>query len=223
MRTLNIDKFVLNSKRSSREELVKTLHRKGIKDEKVLAAIQYLPRELFVLPSLESRAYEDTALPIDEQQTISQPYTVAYMTELLNVQEGDKILEIGTGSGYQSALLYLLGANVYSIERISALYEQCKALFYSLDMNVKLRLGDGSLGWTEKAPFDSIIVTAGAPELPNKLISQLKIGGRLVVPVGVKHNQDMHLVIRQDEEHYSVEQFDKFTFVPLIGKNGWSN
>ena len=223
MRTLNIDKHILNRRRSSRQELVRTLKAKGIKDEQVLAAIYYLPRELFVLPAMESRAYEDTALPIDKQQTISQPYTVAYMTELLDVKEGDKILEIGTGSGYQAALLYLLGADVYSVERIPELYENCKVILSQLGAKVNLRLGDGSLGWNEKAPFDSIIVTAAAPEIPNKLILQLKTGGKMVVPVGDRHSQDMFRIIRQDEEHYVSEQFEKFTFVPLIGANGWAN
>ena len=223
MRTLNIDKHILNRRRSSREELVKVLKSKGIKDEKVLSAIYSLPRELFVIPSLENRAYEDTALPIEKQQTISQPFTVAYMTELLEVKEGDKVLEIGTGSGYQAALLYLLGANVYSVERIPELYENCKVVLSSLGAEVNLRLGDGSLGWSEKAPFDSIIVTAAAPDIPNKLILQLKIGGKMVVPVGDKHTQDMIRIIREDEEHYSSEQFEKFTFVPLIGKNGWDS
>jgi len=143
------------------------------------------------------------------------------MTELLNVQEGDKILEIGTGSGYQAALLFLMGAKVYSVERIENLYRSCKSLFKKLGIDVKLRLGDGTLGWPEYKPYDGIIVTAAAPQLPNKLILQLKPGGRMVIPIGGKSVQDMYLVSRQDEEHYTSEKLDKFKFVPLIGRNGW--
>ena len=221
MRKINIDRFVFNQKRHEREDLVRSLRRKGIKDERVLKAMAFLPRELFVLPSLTNRAYEDNALPIEEKQTISQPFTVAYMTELLNAQEGDKILEIGTGSGYQAALLYLMGAKVYSVERIENLYRSCKSLFKKLGIDVKLRLGDGTLGWPDYKPYDGIIVTAAAPQLPNKLILQLKPGGRMVIPIGGKSVQDMYLVSRQDEEHYTSEKLDKFKFVPLIGRNGW--
>ncbi len=223
MRTLDIDNFTLNQMRNQREGLVSSLRRKGINDEKVLSAMMYLPRELFVLPSLTNRAYEDSALPIEEKQTISQPYTVAYMTELLAVKEGDKILEIGTGSGYQAALLYLLGATVFSVERIRSLYEYCRSLFSKLGASINLKLGDGSLGWSANAPYDSIIVTAAAPELPNKLILQLKIGGKMVIPIGNKSAQDMFIVVREDDEHYSSERLDKFKDVPLIGKNGWES
>jgi len=219
---INIDSHKLSRMRTARESLVKTIRGKGIKDERVLEAVRFLPRELFISNSLLHRAYEDTALPIEDNQTISQPYTVAYMTELLQVNEGDKILEIGTGSGYQSTLLYLLGANVYSVERIRSLYDNCKAMFAELGVKANLRIGDGSLGWSEKAPFDSIIITAAAPEIPTKLILQLKIGGRMVVPVGDKRYQDMYLVTRFDEEQYNSEKLDSFKFVPLIGRNGWT-
>ena len=221
MRHLNIDNFTLNKMRSNRESLVKTLEQKNIKDKNVLDAIRYLPRELFVIQTFYERAYEDTALPIDEGQTISQPYTVAYMTELLNIREGDKILEIGTGSGYQAALLYLLGADVYSVERISELYKNVKNIFKQLGVNIHLRLGDGSLGWSEYAPYDSIIVTAAAPEIPNKIVAQLKIGGRLVIPIGNKISQDMFLIERVDDEHFTEKKLDKFKFVPLIGRQAW--
>jgi protein-L-isoaspartate(D-aspartate) O-methyltransferase len=223
MRNLNIDNFTFNQMRNQREELIASLHRKGIKDEKVLTAMLYLPREIFVLPSLSNRAYENSALPIKDKQTISQPYTVAYMTEFLNVHEGDKILEIGTGSGYQAVLLYLLGASVFSVERIRNLYEYCRSLFSELGAAVNSKFGDGSLGWSSNAPYDSIIVTAAAPEIPNKLILQLKVGGKMIIPIGDKNVQDMYVIVREDEEHYSSEQLDKFKFVPLIGKNGWEN
>ena len=221
MRTLNIDNSIINQRRSEREFLIDSLKAKGINDDNVLEVMRYLPRELFVIPSFYERAYEDSALPIDARQTISQPYTVAYMSELLNISSGDRVLEIGTGSGYQAAILYLLGASVYSVERIQSLYEQCKGLFAKLNANINLRYADGSLGWSSSAPYDSIIVTAATPEVPNTLIMQLKIGGKMVVPIGDKRSQDMFLIVREDEKNYSSKQLDKFKFVPLIGKNGW--
>jgi len=208
--------------RASREALVKAIKEKGIKDEAVLNAIGFLPRELFISNTLLNRAYEDSALPIEDNQTISQPYTVAYMTELLEIKQGDRILEIGTGSGYQAAILFLLGADVFSVERIPSLYNNCKQLFAMMNISVALRLGDGSLGWSDKSPFDSIIVTAAAPEIPTRLIMQLKQDGKMVVPVGDKKSQDMYLVTRYDEDHYNAEKLDAFKFVPLIGINGWT-
>ncbi len=223
MRTLNIDNFAFNQMRTQREALIASLRQKGIKNENVLSAMNYLPRELFVLPTFINRAYEDSALPIEDKQTISQPYTVAYMTELLDINEGERVLEIGTGSGYQAALLYLLGASVYSVERVQNLYEHCRSLFSQLGATINLKFGDGSLGWSSNAPYDSIIITAAAPNVPNKLIMQLKIGGKMILPIGGKNAQDMFVIIREDEEHYSSQQLDKFKFVPLIGKNGWEN
>lgn len=205
-----------------RLKLVKSLQRKGIKDENVLNAMYELPRELFVDPAFINRAYEDSALPLSNKQTISQPYTVAYMTSLLNVREGEKILEIGTGSGYQAALLNLMGAEVYSIERISGLQKRAKEIFNILEMEIKMNVGDGTIGWKEFAPYSGIIITAGAPHIPNQLRSQLEINGRMVVPVGDKESQSMYLIIRTSEKKYSTEKRHKFKFVPLIGKDGWS-
>ncbi len=205
-----------------RLQLVKSLQRKGIRDEKVLRAMSELPRELFVSPAFFHRAYEDSALPLSDRQTISQPYTVAYMTSLLNVRKGDKILEIGTGSGYQAALLNLMGADVYSVERIAGLQKQAMKIFDMLEMNITLNVGDGTIGWEEFAPYDGIIITAGAPHIPNQLRGQLNINGRMVVPVGNKESQSMYVIIRISNKEYSTEKRHKFKFVPLIGKDGWS-
>lgn len=220
---LNIDTITFNQQKAQRLNLARQLEQKGISDNRVLDAIRYLPRELFVPSELKHRAYEDNALPINENQTISQPYTVAYMTSLLNIKNSDKVLEIGTGSGYQAAIIYLLGGTVFSVERLAPLYNQSKELFRRLNVRVNLRLGDGSLGWRETAPYDSIIVTAASPQIPSQLIQQLKINGRLVVPVGMKSHQDMYLIIRSSENEYLERKLDSFKFVPLIGKEGWDN
>lgn len=220
---LNIDTTTFNLQKAQRLNLAKLLEQKGISDNRVLDAIRHLPRELFVPSELKHRAYEDNALPIDENQTISQPYTVAYMTSLLNINKNDKVLEIGTGSGYQAAIIYLLGATVFSVERLTTLYNQSKELFKRLNIRANLRLGDGSLGWRENAPYDSIIVTAASPRIPSHLIQQLKINGRLVAPIGIKSHQDMYLIIRSSENEYLEQKLDAFKFVPLIGKEGWEN
>ncbi len=206
---------------AKRMQLIKSLQSKGIKDEKVLKAMAKLPRELFVAPAYFDRAYEDSALPLSDGQTISQPYTVAYMTSLLNVRKGDRILEIGTGSGYQAALLNLMGADVYSIERIAGLQNRAKKIFEMLEMEITLTVGDGTIGWEEFAPYDGIIITAGAPRIPDKLRGQLDINGRMVVPVGNKELQNMYVIIRISEREFSTEKRHKFKFVPLIGKDGW--
>ncbi|MGF1669600.1 MAG: protein-L-isoaspartate(D-aspartate) O-methyltransferase, partial [Balneolaceae bacterium] len=176
---------------SRRKRLVDSLRDKGIKDESVLQAINKVPRHLFVDTALENRAYEDNALPIGMNQTISQPYTVAAQTELLKVNKGDKILEIGTGSGYQAAILCEMGASVYSVERHRELYERAMDILKMLGYTVQLKLGDGTKGWSAYAPYDGIIVTAGAPVVPDDLIEQLSIGGRLVIPVGSEYSQKM--------------------------------
>jgi protein-L-isoaspartate(D-aspartate) O-methyltransferase len=178
-----------------RAKLVSQLEQKGIKDQTVLSAINAIPRHIFVDTALENRAYEDTALPIGQGQTISQPYTVAAQTELLDVKKGDKILEIGTGSGYQAAILCQMGAEVYSVERHEKLYLNAKHILQELGYRPHLKLGDGTLGWGAYAPYDAIVVTAGAPVVPDDLVKQLKVGGRLVVPVGNQESQVMVSVL----------------------------
>lgn len=211
-----------NRKHSKRRnQLVKKLEEKGIKDRNLLQAINAIPRHIFIDTALENRAYEDTALPIGQGQTISQPYTVAAQTELLEVKKGDKILEIGTGSGYQSAILCHMGADVYSVERHEKLYLNAKKNLQELGYRPQLKLGDGTLGWSAYAPYDGIVVTAGAPIVPEDLVKQLNVGGRLVVPVGDQLSQVMVRITRVSEDEYKEEQFRHFKFVPLIGEKGW--
>lgn len=204
-----------------RKRLCLLLAEKGIKSNKVLDAINDVPRHFFFERSFEDKAYLDQAFPIGEGQTISQPYTVAFQTQLLDIQKGDKVLEIGTGSGYQAAILEKLGAEVHTIERHEPLYRQAIQLFKKLGLTIKCYWGDGSLGLPKKAPFDKIIVTAAAPEWASSLQSQLKIGGKLVIPMGNKTVQKMVLIYRDDEHNYSRKEFGDFKFVPLLGKNGW--
>lgn len=204
-----------------RKQLVEQLRGRGIQDENVLQAIGKVPRHRFVETALEDRAYKDTALPIEKGQTISQPYTVAYQTELLQVQDEDKVLEIGTGSGYQAAVLCEMGAKVYSVERIKHLYERSRNILEKLGYRVELKCDDGTVGWSAYAPYNAIIVTAAAPEIPVKLKQQLEVGGRLVVPVGDTGRQIMVRITRTDEERYETERFNAFKFVPLIGEEGW--
>jgi len=202
-------------------KLVKTIEEKGIKDQKVLQAVQSVPRHIFVDTAFENRAYEDSALPIGNGQTISQPYTVAAQTELLEVEKGDKILEIGTGSGYQAAILCQMGAEVYSVERHEKLYLNAKEILQELGYRPHLKLGDGTLGWSAYAPYDGIVVTAGAPVVPEDLKQQLKVGGKLVVPVGDQKSQLMIRITRTDEDEFKEERLSRFKFVPLIGEKGW--
>jgi protein-L-isoaspartate(D-aspartate) O-methyltransferase len=209
--------------KEQRRALVELLRRKGIDDERVLKAMNELPRERFINPSFYNRAYDDNALPIDCNQTISQPYTVAFMTSLLKVKEGDKILEIGTGSGYQACLLYLMGARVFTIERILELYEQSNSIFHDFGYNINIRFGDGTLGWKAFAPFDGIIITAASPKVPVILKEQLAVKGKMVVPVGGKNSQTMFIVERIGEKEYKEYKTDQFKFVPLIGKEGWES
>ncbi|WP_395047390.1 protein-L-isoaspartate(D-aspartate) O-methyltransferase [Flavobacterium sp.] len=199
-----------------RNQLVNVLQQKGITNKSVLEAISKIPRHLFLNSSFEDYAYQDKAFPIGAGQTISQPYTVAFQTELLEVKKGDKVLEIGTGSGYQTAVLCTVGAVVYSVERQNELFKKTSLLLPKLGIRAKhLSFGDGYKGLPNHAPFDSIIVTAGAPEIPKALMSQLKIGGKLVIPVGEKI-QVMTLIIRKDETQFEKHEFGDFKFVPLL-------
>ena len=199
-----------------RKQLVATLTAKGIKNVAVLNAIGSIPRHLFIDSSFLDHAYQDKAFPIGASQTISQPYTVAFQSELLEVKSGDKILEIGTGSGYQTAVLCLLGAQVYSIERQLELFKKTSQFLPKIGYVAKrLIFGDGYKGLKEEAPFDSIIVTAGAPFVPKPLLSQLKIGGRLVIPVGDK-DQIMTLYIRKGPKEFEKHELGNFKFVPLL-------
>lgn len=205
-----------NKHQGLRNQLVKQLEDKGITDKNVLLAISKIPRHLFLDSSFENFAYQDKAFPIGSDQTISQPYTVAFQTQLLEIKKGDKILEIGTGSGYQTAVLCIMGAIVYSIERQNKLFKNTLRELPKLGYNPKkLIFGDGYKGLPESAPFDSIIVTAGAPFIPQPLMAQLKIGGRLVIPVGEKE-QIMTLLIRKNETQFEKHEFGDFRFVPLL-------
>lgn len=202
-----------------RERLVEELREKDIDDERVLSAIGNVPRHLFVEQAFKHRAYEDEALPIGLKQTISQPFTVAYQTMLLNLEKGQTVLEIGTGSGYQAAVLCEMGAKLYTIERHEALYRRAKKILSSLKYHLVSKCGDGTLGWPAFAPFDKILVTAGALGIPEDVLKQLKDpGGQLVIPVGGKDGQVMKRITRTGPETYEEESLKTFRFVPLIGE-----
>lgn len=210
-----------------RRSLVDHLRTNGISDERVLSAISAVPRHRFVEAALRARAYEDEALPIGMNQTISQPFTVAYQTMLLDPQEGDRILEIGTGSGYQAAVLSEMGARVFSIERHRALLDRTRGILKSLNYRVVLKHGDGTLGWPAFAPYDGIVVTAGASDVPDSLLKQLRIegedgkaAGRLIIPIGDASGQKMNRFRRVGESEYEREESHVFRFVPLVGKEG---
>ncbi len=199
-----------------RNQLAKLLEEKGITDKNVLEAIKTIPRHLFIDSGFEAFAYQDKAFQIAAGQTISQPYTVAFQSQLLEVKKGDKILEIGTGSGYQTAVLCLMGAVVYSIERQNKLFKDTSRFLPKLGIiPKKLIFGDGYKGLPEEAPFDGIIVTAGAPFIPQPLMAQLKIGGKLVIPLG-EENQIMTMLIRKNETQFEKQEFGEFRFVPLL-------
>ena len=199
-----------------RNQLVTVLEQKGITDKNVLEAIKKIPRHLFLNSSFEDYAYQDKAFPIGAGQTISQPYTVAFQSQLLEIKKDDKVLEIGTGSGYQTAVLYMMGAKVYSVERQNELFKTTSLLLPKLGIRPKhLSFGDGYKGLPNYGPFDSIIVTAGAPLIPKPLMAQLKIGGRLVIPVGDQH-QIMTMLIRKNETQFEKHEFGEFRFVPLL-------
>jgi protein-L-isoaspartate(D-aspartate) O-methyltransferase len=206
--------------RGLRNNLVKKLRLKGILDEQVLAAIQKVPRHAFFDNALLSHAYEDKAFPIGEGQTISQPYTVAFQTEKLSIKPGDKVLEIGTGSGYQATILLEMGAKVYTIEFQKKLYERTKEFLPQLGYKPFFFFGDGSKGIPAKAPYDKIIVTAGAPVVPTALVDQLAEGGILIIPVGDREKQIMLKITKQNGKLVK-QEFENFAFVPLLGEQGW--
>jgi protein-L-isoaspartate(D-aspartate) O-methyltransferase len=204
-----------------RQALVDSLRGRGVYSGRVLAAMATVPREEFVPPALVMRAYEDSALPIDNRQTISQPYTVAIMTQALELDEPSSILEIGTGSGYQAAVLAAMGHQVVSIERHAALSQNARTALNRTGYVVTCRVGDGTIGYRQGGPYDGIIVTAGAPDVPELLARQLRIGGRMVIPVGSMTEQALYRVIRTGEENWKAESLGKAKFVPLIGRSGW--
>jgi protein-L-isoaspartate(D-aspartate) O-methyltransferase len=201
-----------------RNKLVESIKEKGIKDENVLKAIQKIPRHFFLDTTFAEIAYQDKPFPIGLGQTISQPYTVAFQSELLQVKKDEKILEIGTGSGYQACVLAELGARVYSIERHKPLFIKARALLNEMGYFAKLFYGDGYKGLPAYAPFDKIIVTAGAPELPTSLLEQLKTGGFMIIPVGAGSNQIMTKIVKLTEKDYEKYEYGNFRFVPMLGK-----
>ncbi len=215
-----IDRYVKQRKRMVDSQI----RARGIRDVRVLAAMEKVPRHLFVNEAMREQAYNDSPLPIDGGQTISQPYIVALMTEAMELTGKEKVLEIGTGSGYQTAILAELAEHVFSIDRVAALASAARRLLESLNYyNVAVRVGDGTYGWREEAPFDAIIVTAGAPNIPRTFVEQLSIGGRLVIPVGSRHSQSLIKMNRLSDDPNDVRKEDLggCRFVDLIGEYGW--
>ena len=201
-----------------RKKLTETVKNKGITDEKVLDAIEKIPRHFFLDSAFDEVAYEDKAFPIAEGQTISQPYTVAYQTQLLEVKPFDKVLEIGTGSAYQASVLAELGVQVYTIERQKKIFEANKKFdFIKKYPNIKFFYGDGYEGLPTFAPFDKVLITAAAPEIPQKLVTQMKVGGMMVIPVGSGDVQIMKRLIKQQDGSLKEEVYDRFSFVPMLG------
>jgi protein-L-isoaspartate(D-aspartate) O-methyltransferase len=199
---------------------------RGVSDQRVLTAMEKIPRHLFVDEGLIDQAYNDNPLPIESRQTISQPYIVALMSEAMALTGREKVLEIGTGSGYQTAILAELAERVFSIERIAALATGARRVLDALnDYNVAIRVGDGTYGWREESPFEAIMVTAGAPRIPKLLIEQLAVGGRLVLPVGSRNSQALLKLTRMSEDPEDLKQEDLggCRFVDLIGEHGWGN
>ena len=205
-----------------RDEMVRTqIEGRGVTDPKVLFALRKVPRHLFVSEAMRDQAYGDFPLPIGEQQTISQPYIVAEMTQALQPNEEDRILEIGTGSGYQAAVLAEIVFRVYTIERIHALLVKTRKLFDKLQYhNIVTKYSDGTKGWEDESPFDGIIVTAGSPEIPNTLVSQLAVGGRMVIPVGDRYSQEL-IKLYKDERGIHKTNLGGCRFVRLVGEHGW--
>lgn len=217
---LRSDKKIAKLQRAMVEDQLKI---RGIADERVLAAMEKVPRHLFLPAELQPHAYEDCPLPIGEGQTISQPYIVALMTELLQVEPGDKVLEVGTGSGYQAAILTEIGAEVYTIEYIESLMEKAKERTEKAGYaGIHFLAGDGTIGWPEHAPYNGIVVTAGAPQIPQPLVDQLAEGGRLVLPIGGRFSQILVRITKVGGE-LRTEESCGCVFVPLLGKYGWSS
>jgi protein-L-isoaspartate(D-aspartate) O-methyltransferase len=208
--------------KGARRRLTEELNQKGIVDKQVLNALNTIPRHLFIHKDFRSHAYLDKAFPIGDGQTISQPYTVAFQTQILHIQKNDKVLEIGTGSGYQAAIIAEMGAQLTSIERHKGLHESAKKMLSQLGLEARLLLGDGSSDISKEfGPFDKIIVTAGAPKVPMSLANQLAIGGTMVIPIGTEKEQLMHSLIKKPNGEFEVIPLTKFRFVPLIGEQAW--
>lgn len=215
----------MNRYKKQRMKMVDSqLRSRGIMDQRVLKAMEKVPRHLFVDEALRDQAYNDSPLPIGENQTISQPYMVALMTAALELKGGEKVLEIGTGSGYQTAVLAELADQVFSIERIAFLASRARKVLDSLNyFNVAIRVGDGTYGWKEESPFDGIIITAGAPDIPKPMLDQLAVGGRLVIPVGTRFAQNLMRVTKLSAEpsEFKQEDLGACRFVDLVGEYGW--
>lgn len=215
--------MMFNEYTSKRQRMIETqLLPRGIKDPRVIAAMRKVPRHLFLDEALWPEAYEDHPVPIGEKQTISQPFIVAIMTEALKLSGTEKILEIGTGSGYQAAVLAELAEQVYSMERLPSIAKRARRILDELKYaNIVITIGDGTLGWKEHSPYDGIIITAASPYPPKTLLEQLKVGGRLIIPIGDEFTQDLTLYIRDSDKDYSKESYGGCRFVKLIGEQGW--
>jgi protein-L-isoaspartate(D-aspartate) O-methyltransferase len=216
--------MTFNDYTSRRQQMVETqISRRGIRDQRVINAMRKVPRHLFLEEALWPEAYEDRPVPIGEKQTISQPYIVALMTEALGLRGNEKVLEIGTGSGYQTAVLAELAEQVYSIERIPTIAKRARKILDDLKYaNIVVTIGDGTFGWKEHAPFDGIIVTAASPAPPRPLLEQLRPGGRLVIPVGTEYSQDL-IIYRNEDGEFTEENYGGVRFVKLIGEHGWKD
>jgi protein-L-isoaspartate(D-aspartate) O-methyltransferase len=214
--------LALNYEGARQKMLDSQIRARNVRDPRVLEAVRKVPRHLFVEEALRDRAYLDKALPIGEKQTISQPYMVAAMSEALELTARDRVLEIGTGSGYQTAILAELAESVFSVERIASFVPAARQRLESLGRyNVLIKVGDGTIGWSEHSPYDAILVTAAAPQLPRPLLEQLRVGGRLVVPMGPEESQTL-MRIRRGEEGFHEEALGECRFVKLIGRHGWA-
>lgn len=212
----------MNYATARRRMVERHIQGRGITDPLVIEAMCQVPRHLFVEEALQGQAYSDYPLPIGEKQTISQPFIVAFMTQSLQLRGGEKVLEIGTGSGYQAAVLARIASRVYTVERFPALARRARRILDAIGAGtVNIRLSDGTCGWEDEAPFDAIIITAGAPSIPPKYREQLAVGGRLVIPVGTLGTQMLKRVVRVGEKEYAEEDLLDCRFVPLVGRFGW--
>lgn len=212
-----------SSQKIRRDRMVRDLAAQGIVDEKVLRAMREVPRHLFVEDAFAATAYENYPLPIGFGQTISQPFVVAQMSQLLEAEQGMRVLEVGTGSGYQAAVLDAMGLDVYTVERLRELYFRTSNLFMRLRLlSIKMKLADGTMGWPDAGPYDRIIVTAGGPEIPEPLIAQLAVSGIMVIPVGADRASQKLVRIHKEPEGLRTENYDPVAFVDLVGKHGWT-